>query len=270
MGGKELSRKLLNLINNNQPELPANKKFLADVMSCIERTEQEGRRKGSNYYKPSGLKCMRQMYFVRMGAEQDTTPSGYNSINMADTGTRRHEGIQEVLLAMQELGYDWKFVDVAEYIKKKQSFGKCLNIEIKGTHGAETHLIDKSLNTSFRCDGIMKRISTNEYYLLEFKNVISFKYAMIDEHILPEHLNQVICYCTSLDLDKAFVLYENRDNCELDVPEVLDVTQDMKNWLVGYISECESYVERMIAPPKCEENKTCRWCSYKQICKKIG
>ena len=41
-----MSRRLLNLINNNQPQLPANKKFLADVMSCIERMGQEGRRKG--------------------------------------------------------------------------------------------------------------------------------------------------------------------------------------------------------------------------------
>ena len=36
-----MSRRLLNLINNNQPELPSNKKFLDDVMSCIERMEQE-------------------------------------------------------------------------------------------------------------------------------------------------------------------------------------------------------------------------------------
>ena len=45
-----MSRRLLNLINNNQPQLPANKKFLADVMSCIERCEQEGRRKGINLH----------------------------------------------------------------------------------------------------------------------------------------------------------------------------------------------------------------------------
>ena len=56
-----MSRRLLNLINNNQPQLPANKKFLADVMSCIERMEQEGRRTGSNYYKPSSLHCMRNI-----------------------------------------------------------------------------------------------------------------------------------------------------------------------------------------------------------------
>ena len=263
------TRRLLNIINNATSNLPANKKFLNDLMRGVERYNMKTSRKGSRYYKPSGLKCMRQMYFVRMGAEQDTTPEEYNSINMADTGTRRHEGIQEVLLAMQELGYDWKYLDVAEYVKEKQKFGKCLSLEIKGTQGAETHLIDKALNTSFRCDGIIRRISTNEDYLLEFKNVISFKFTQVDNEPLAEHIKQVTCYCTSLDLDKAFVLYENRDNCELECP-IIERTQDMKNNLVSYIQECEGSVERMIAPPKCDDKKNCRWCSYKTICNKVG
>ena len=264
------TRRLLNIINNATSNLPANKKFLNDLMRGVERYNMQTSRKGSRYYKPSGLKCMRQMYFVRMGAEQDLTPSEYNSINMADTGTRRHEGIQEVLLAMKDMGYDWKYLDVAEYVKEKQKFGKCLSLEIKGTQGAETHLIDKALNTSFRCDGIIRRISTNEDYLFEFKNVISFKYGMLEDGVLPEHHKQVICYCTSLDLNKAFVTYENRDNCELNVPEIFEVTDKMKEDLVSYINECEGYVERMIAPPKTEGTKNCRFCRYKNICRKVG
>lgn len=265
-----MSRKLLNLLNANKPELPANKKFLSDVMSCIERTEQEGRRTGSNYYKPSSLHCMRNMYFTRTKAPRDPEVTEYNSIGMADTGTDRHERIQNVLLNMPEMGYDWKYLDVAEYVKYKQKFGKCRNLIIKGTQGAETHLIDTVLKLSFRCDGIIRRLSTNEDYLFEFKNVVSFKYNQLDNHCLEQHHNQVICYCTALDLDKAFVTYENRDICTLEVPEVFHVTQDMKDWLVGYISECEGYVERMIAPPKTEDSKNCRWCPYKNICRKVG
>ena len=65
-------------------------------------------------------------------------------------------------------------------------------------------------------------------------------------------------------------MYENRDICTLEVPEVFEVTQDMKNWLCNYISECEGYVERMIAPPKTENSNNCRFCKYKGICKKVG
>lgn len=265
-----MSRRLLNLINNNQPQLPANKKFLADVMSCIERIEQRDRRAGGNYYKPSSLHCMRNMYFTRTKAPQDPEVTEYNSTGMADTGTARHEAIQKVLLQMKDMGYDWEYVDVEKYIKKKQSFGKCRNIIVKEKEGAETHLIDTALNLSFRCDGIIRRISTNEYYLFEFKNVVSFKFDRLEDHCLEQHHNQVICYCTALDLDKAFVTYENRDLCTLEVPEIFEVTQDMKDWLVGYISECEGYVERMIAPPKTTDTKNCRWCKYKSICRKVG
>ena len=265
-----MSRRLLNLINNNQPSLSPNKKFLVDVMSCIERTEQEERRKGSNYYKPSSLHCLRNMYFTRTRASTDPETSEYNAIGMADTGTARHEYLQKALLNLQKLGYDWKYLNVADYVQEKQKYGKCRSLIVKGTQGAETHLIDTTLNLSFRCDGIVRRISTNEDFLWEFKNVVSFKYNQLKDHCLEQHHNQVICYCTVLDLDKAFVMYENRDVCSLEVPEVFEVTQDMKNWLCNYISECEGYVERMIAPPKTEETKNCRWCPYKGICRKVG
>ena len=264
------TRRLLNLINNTTSNLPDNKKFAVDVMSAIERKSMMERRKGSRYYKPSGLHCMRGMYFVRMGAEQDTIPSEYNSIGMADTGTRRHEAIQEVLLSMKDMGYDWEYVDVAEYVKKKQSFGKCMSVKIKGQVGAETHLIDTTLNISFRCDGIIRKISTNEYFLFEFKNQTSFKYR--DKETVDEaHILQVTCYCTALDLEKAFVLYENRDVCELCCPEVFVVTDKMKQELcIDRIMECEGYVERMIPPPKTNNSKDCRWCNYKSICRKVG
>ncbi len=266
-----MSRRLINLIvNASQDEsIPANKKFLSDLMACIELKDKKSRRRGSNYYKPSSLHCMRNMYFTRTKAPQDSTPTDYNSVGMADTGTRRHEAIQEALLEMKDLGFDWEYVDVADYVQHKQQFGKCKTLVIKGTQGAETHLIDTALNISFRCDGIIRRISTNEYFLFEFKNVVSFKFNQVDEHALKQHHLQVICYCTALDLDKAFVTYENRDCCLLEVPEVFEVSQEMKDKLVAYIMECEGYVERMIAPPKTSDAKNCRWCPYKSICRRV-
>lgn len=262
-------RKLLNMINNTAKGLPANKKFLADVQSAIVRVNTNNRRKGSKWYKPSSLVCMRNMYFARVGAEQDITSEDYNGIGMADTGTRRHEAIQEVLLEMKDLGYDWEYVDVEQYIAKKQEQGKCKNIKVLGSAGAETHLMDLTLKTSFRCDGIIRRISTDEYFLFEFKNQVSFK-ANGKTKVDEAHHDQVTCYCTSLDLDKAFVLYENRDVCSLECPEIFEVTKEMKDNLISKIMECEGYVERLIAPPKHENDKPCKWCRYKGMCRKVG
>ena len=266
-----MARRLLTLLNKADNNLPDNKKFLNDVMTGIERYSMAHRRKGSNYYKPSGLNCMRSMYFVRIGAEQDSTPPEYNSLGMADTGTRRHEAIQEVLLSLKDMGYDWEYVDVAEYVAEKQKQGKCLSLKVLDKCGAETHLIDTVLNISFRCDGIIKKLSTGEYFLFEFKNVTSFKYQTIEDSIMEQHHNQVICYCTALDLDKVFVLYENRDVCSLECPEVFIVTDEMKQTkCIDRILECEGYVEKLKAPPKTDNIKNCRFCSYKSICNKVG
>ena len=263
-------RKLFDLVDNSTKKLPDNKKFLVDVMSAVERKNARDRRKSSPYYKPSSFKCMRNMYFTRVGAERDPETTSYQLVGMADTGTRRHEAIQDVLASMKELGYDWEYVDVAKYVQEKQKFGKCTSLIIKGQRGAETHLYDEVLKVSFMCDGIIRKISTNEYFLFEFKNQTSFKYSG-KETVDDEHVNQVVCYCQLLDLDKAFVLYENRDTCLLECPEIFEVTDEMKQELcVDKILECEGYVERLIAPPKTENTKACRWCNYKTICKKVG
>ena len=256
-------------MDNTAKILPDNKQFLVDVMSAIERKDALERNPGSNWYKPSSLNCMRQMYFTRIGAERDTSLTEYKSIGMADTGTRRHEAIQEVLLDMLRLGYDWEYVDVDDYVEKKQAKGKCTTIVVKERVGAETKLFDTALKISFRCDGIIRKVSTNEYFLFEFKNQTSFKFR--DKEAVDEaHKKQVTCYCTALDLDKAFVLYENRDVCELECPELFIVTSEMKEKLVSHLMECEGYVERFVAPPKNETPKLCRWCPFKTACKKVG
>lgn len=261
-------KKLIGLIQASVAEQPINKKFLTDVMMSIERMEFRGRRKPSPWYKPSSMNCMRNMYFTRIEAQRDEVHREYVNVGMADTGTRRHEAIQDVLLFMNETS-DWEYIDVAAYVEKKQAEGKCRSLVVKGRAGAETHLIDKALCLSFRCDGILKYKPTSEYFLFEFKNQASFKY-MGKVAVDKEHHNQVVCYCTALDLDKALVLYENRDVCSLECPELFIVTDDMKNKLIADIMECEQYVSKLIPPAKCENTKACRWCDYKSACKKVG
>lgn len=262
-------RKLVNLVNTSVNSQPINKTFLTDVMAAIELRDMRGRRKPSKWYKPSSLTCRRQMYFTRIGMDVDGRRTEYTGVGMADTGTRRHVAIQDALLQMKDLGFDWEYVDVAEYIKLKQSQGKCLDIKVADKRGAETHLYHSTLYLSFMCDGIIRKISTGDYYLFEFKNQISFKYAD-KEHVDKEHVDQVSTYCLALDLDKALVLYENRDTCALECPEVFEVTEEMKQSQVNKILECESYVERLTPPPAHENTKVCRWCPYQIACKKAG
>ena len=262
-------RKISRLINQSVMKQPLNKAFLTDVMSAIETRDQKYRRKPSQWYKPSSFVCLRQMYFMRTGEVPDVTRTEYNAVGMADTGTRRHVAIQEVLQEMESLGYDWKYLDVSEYLNRKWSEGKCLDIEIVGKVGAETKLFHKTLSISFMCDGILERLSTGQCYLFEFKNQVSFKFNG-KERVDAEHIDQVSTYCMALDLDECFVLYENRDTCNLECPELLQITPEMKQRQVDKILECESYVERMVPPPVNETTKPCRRCQYQTACKKAG
>ena len=51
---------------------------------------------------------------------------------------------------------------------------------------------------------------------------------------------------------------------------MLHVTDKMKQDLVGKITECDGYVERMICPPKPEDvsRKACAYCNYAELCKR--
>lgn len=262
-------RKLTRLIELAVQEQPVHTAFLTDLQQAVVLVNDHNSRTPSRWYKPSSFVCMRQMYFTRIEQEPDPSRSDYTGIGMADTGTRRHEAIQEVLLSMKKLGMDWEYVDVADYVKQKQSKGKCLSLEIVGQKGAETKLFDRNLLVSFMCDGIIRRISTGEYFLFEFKNQVSFKYSN-KKKVDDEHVIQVTCYCALLDLSAAFVVYENRDVCELSCPELLYVTDEMKQEMADKILVCEGYVSKMIPPPAYDGTKPCRWCNYQSACRKAG
>jgi hypothetical protein len=208
------------------------------------------------------------MFFMVTGADADPDKTDYNAIGMADTGTRRHVAIQEALMDLSELGYDWEYVSVPDYIEMKKTQGKCSDIIITGQSGAETKLRNAKLNMNFMCDGILKQKSTGKYFLFEFKNQISFK-TLNKSGVDAEHKIQAILYCLNLDLEDALFLYENRDTCEL-FAFLFKVDDTMKAEQLNHINECQSYVEKLIAPPKHENLKPCRWCKYKTMCKKVG
>lgn len=265
-----MRKSIVSMIQSSVVDRSINERFASDVRSAIVKYDTIHSREGSNNYKPSSMNCMRNMYFTRIKCPKDETVVDYQLVGMADTGTRRHEAIQDILCDMESMGYDWKYIDVESYVLEKQKNNKCQDLKIIGKSGAETHLLDTNLHVSFRADGIVQQISTGDYYLFEFKNQTSFKYRdkiCIDE----EHINQVVCYCTLLDLDKAMVLYENRDICELTCPQILEVTEQMKQDLcIGKLLECEEYVRNLTPPPKCSDDKYCKWCEYKRSCRKVG
>ena len=249
---------------------PINEIFLANVCNGI---EDKSRKSGipSDYYTPSGMGCIRSMYYKRRKVVPDNSDIAYADISCADTGTRRHEAIQDVLIWMTEHNNRFMYIDVDNYVKQKQKRGKCIDLVVLGKSGAETSLLDKKRNIKFRCDGIIYDKIDKLFYLFEFKNQISFK-ASGKKEVDPAHYCQVNCYCAELDLDKALVTYENRDTGELYCPEVFKVSEYDKKLIMDKVDKCESFASKGTVPkrPTGLAAITCRYCDYKKTCKHDG
>lgn len=255
----------------NVKEVPPNQAFLASLCNAIEEMDMKCGKKPSTSYTPSGMNCIRNMWYKRRGVVMDKEPMLYSDISAADTGTRRHEAIQEVLQYMTDNNSRFLYIDVETYVKKRQEQGRCLQLVVTGKQGAETSLWDRDRNVKFRCDGIIYDKLTKQFYLFEFKNQISFK-AAGKQCVDKAHHCQVICYCMELDLEQAFVTYENRDELTLYVPEIFKVSEYDKQMIKDKLDECEYKARHGIVParPTNLSASDCRYCRYKSQCKQDG
>lgn len=253
---------VLNLIDASVEGLPVEKQFLNDLKMSIERNDEKGQRKPSPSYKPSSMHCIRNMYFQITGAPIANTGTSSELVGICESGTDRHIRIQDAVAAMKENNIDCEYVNVADYVREH---GLTDRLNIVSQQGNETKLYHKTLNMSFLCDGIIRY--KGKYYILEIKTETSNKY-WDQNDVRPEHKLQGIAYSVAFDIDNVIFLYENRDNCSKKA-FMFHVTDDMKQDLVGKITECDLYVKNQVVPPKPEiDKKTCAYCSYADICKK--
>ena len=180
-------KSVMRLIDSTAKSLPPEQQFLADLKKSIEVTDLNGYRKPSQTYKPSGMNCIRSMYYQVVGKEVKPTTSGYMMIGICNSGTDTHVRMQTAIEGMKENGIDCEYIDVADFIKTRE-----LNdLEIHEKHGMETKLYHKNLNMSFMTDGIIKY--NGKYYILEIKTEASFKWQNrtgVDE----KHYNQATAY----------------------------------------------------------------------------
>lgn len=245
-------------LNNVDPE----KSFLQDLKRSIEMTDQKDFTKGSSSYKPSGMNCIRQMYYVRKGIDPDSADKSFQLIGICNNGTDTHVRIQTYISRMRENGMDCDYIDVAKFVECRELD----DLEIVSRSGMETKLYHKSLHLSFLCDGIIKYRGV--YYILELKTEGSNKF-WSREGVDPAHYNQGACYSLALGLDNVIFVYINRDSYDMK-SFMFEVTDDMKNNIVGNILNCEDYVQRETVPPvpASVDPKTCRYCSFRERCGK--
>ena len=257
------------LIESAKITLPPEEDFLNDLKRSIELTDQKNRRVPSQTYKPSGMNCIRQSYYQIMGVQGDEGTSNYTMIGICETGTDRHERVQQAVLNMKENGMECEYINVADFVRKRELTYLDIVKEPDFEHGEfETKLYHKVLNISFLCDGIIKY--HNHYYILEIKTEGSSKF-FARKGVDISHYNQATAYSLSLGIDEVIFVYISRDTLEMKA-YLFNVTDTMKHDLVGYIETCDGYLKQLKVPPKPEDvaKKTCTYCQYAEQCRKDG
>lgn len=256
---------ILNLVDASTEQMPIEQQFLCDLRASIEKQAAKEGRKPSQSYKPSSLHCIRNMYYQVMGVDGEADRSTSELVGICESGTDRHERIQNAISAMKENGIDCEYVDVGDYVRNHGLEG---DITIVSKQGNETKLFNKKLKMSFLCDGIIRY--KGQYFILEIKTEVSTKF-WDRQGVNPDHILQGTAYSVSLGIDKVLFLYECRDNCSKKA-FILEVTDKMKQDLVGKIMNCETYVERNECPPKPDDlnKRACSYCPYVKRCERDG
>lgn len=249
------------MIDDATEQLQPEESFLNDLKRSIEMTADKDDYVSSKTYKPSGMNCMRQSYYVITGAEEDKKNSSYISVGICNSGSDIHERIQTAVSQMKDNDMDCEYIDVGEFIKSRDY----PDIEVVVKQGMETKLYHKKYNMSFLCDGIIKY--KNHYYILELKTETTNKF-WNRNGVDKKHYNQATAYSLAFDIDEVIFIYINRDMLDMKA-FMLNVTDEMKQNLIGYIDTCDDYIKKKKAPPIDDADaKKCNYCSFKTQCRK--
>lgn len=251
------------LIASAKEEIPIEQQFLNDLKRSIEIDADSGYSLPSRTYKPSGMNCIRASYYQVSGIEPDKSSSNYTLVGICNSGTDIHVRIQTAVERMKENGMDCEYIDVQQFVNSRRLTD---TLQIVSKNGMETKLYHKKYNMSFMCDGIIRY--KNHYYILELKTENSYKF-MNRKGVDPSHYHQGTAYSIAFGLDEVLFVYISRDILDMKA-FMFNVTDEMKQELIGYITDCDGYVARKIVPPKPEDvaRKICNYCIYKTQCGK--
>lgn len=258
---KNISR----LITQASTEVPVEKSFLADLKRSIELTDEKNRRLPSQTYKPSSMKCIRNMYYQVIGQSYDEGDSNYSLVGICNSGSDIHERIQQAVLDMKSNDMDCEYVNVADYVRNRGLDYLEIKKEPDPEHGDyETKLYHKDLNISFLCDGIIKY--KGHYYILELKTESSYKWtsrSYVDEN----HYAQGTAYSIAFGIPEVIFVYITRDVLDMKAYKFVP-TDEMKQALIDKIHVCDGYVASHTLPPKPIDAsaKMCTYCSYRTSC----
>lgn len=239
--------------NENSEIIESLKKDFQSTISKLNLSD----RLPSKTYKPSTMKCERNMFFQIVGEKIDEIEPAYNMIGITESGSARHEKLQYYLSVIHS--ERWKYISVEDYLKEKN----ITHIEIIKKTNFETLCHDTRYNIRFKVDGILKY--DNEYFILEIKTETDRK-SFMRTSADPKHIQQSISYSLSLEIEKIFWIYEDRNICTQQY-FITTVNDFDKASLIDKINRVNNFVSSNIVPEKCVDRSECKNCKYTTACK---
>ena len=239
--------------------------FINDLYSTIKKINLEEEHKVSKTFKPSSMKCARNMQYQIMGTEQDKSIVNPSMVRIGECGTDSHLRIQHWIVKMKEAGFDCEYINVADYVRSRNLTD--LEILKEPTEDEmETKLYNKKYNITFMCDGIIRYM--NRYFIFEFKTETNYKFAP-RKAMNEEHIPQICAYYLSFKIPDIMMLYENRDTCMHKAYHI--VVDDNMVWenVLSKIEEVNSCIQQGILA-KANVGKHCQYCNYASSCRKAG
>jgi len=219
----------------------------------------------SKTFAPSSFRCDRLSFFRLRGIQPDANPSIDFSLEFsAMLGTACHQEIQRNL--KEAIGDQW--VDVATFLTVVHKPPvEPYDYTIRNSGELETQIEFFNPPVKFSCDGILK--IAGEFYLLEIKTSEYQSFKVLKEP-KPQHIDQIKCYCSLLNLHKALVLYQDRLYGDLKCYEITVTDYEMNEIFqrMYYVMDC---VKNNIAPKRLDKGDYwCKYCNYKSTCKQWG
>lgn len=234
------------------------KQFLTDLKLSIEETARKNDYKPSTKYKPSSMKCIRNMYYQRISADLDPIEPSYILQGICETGSSIHINVQKQVEEMKNNGLDCEYVDVEKFVKEQN----LPDVKVLGRTEMETKLSYDPLHMIFMADGIIKY--KGQYYILELKTETENKWQKTFD-VLEEHKDQGKAYSIVLQLPEIMFVYINRSNNDFKT-FIYKPSEEDKLELKNRILTCEEHVRKRTTPKKPAVCTACMYCRYKCRC----
>lgn len=235
--------------------------FIEDLTYTIEEEDRGSVRTPTQSFKPSGISgCTRSLYYQLTGVAPDDTDAGVNLVGICESGTDRHERIQNYIAKMSKHDINCEWLDVGEYLKEN----KVTDPQVISKIGNETKLYSKKYNMRFMCDGLIKY--NGEYYIVEIKTESTHKFNRHTD-AWADHKLQATCYSMTIGVPKVIFIYEDRDNCTKK-GYLVEITELMKNRIESIIDYVNNFVLNKEVPPR--ELDKCKYCDYQNQCRRDG